>query len=295
MIRVRVFIRDLYLKSIFNPCQVFRRNRGWADKDIFHHIKIQTNYQCTRQCSFCYYGMKVPHDNIVMDEKIYYKIIDQLKDLSYHGIVSLYECNEPLTDKRFPVFLSYARKQLPYAQLFITTNGDLLKPGDIEMLLDKGLDYMYLNSYDKSAYARNMDLFSALNKKLRKKITHIDRTYQTSWTSRAGNIKQFHKKAISAPCDMVYTVFYIKPDGKAYSCINDFFSVNEMADLNKQSLLEAWFSDSFKKFRKELNRGNRGCSPLCSKCDYAGYTNLPKISFYKRIARYGQRQHIKNK
>jgi len=280
-IRVKMYIRDLYLKILFNPYQVLRRKQGWADKDIFRHIKIQTNYTCTRKCTFCYYGMDVPHENIIMDDKIYYSIIDQLKNLSYRGIVSLYECNEPLTDKRFPDFLSYARKQLSHAKLFITTNGDLLRQGDIEMLFDKGLDYMYLNSYDEKAYIKNVGLLRNLGRQLCKKITHIDRTYQTSWTSRAGNIKQFHKKAIKAPCDMVYTVFYIKPDGKAYSCINDFFGVNMMGDLSKQSILEAWFSDSFKKFRKELNNGNRGCSSLCSKCDYVGYTNLPKVSLNK--------------
>ncbi len=248
--RMRVFIRNWYIKNISNPYQVFRRRNGWADRDLFRHIKIQTNYQCTRRCAYCYYGMDIPHENIEMDQAVYYKIIDELKALSYHGIVSLYECNEPLTDKRFPDFLRYARKQLPKAKLFITTNGDLLKQGRIEALFADGLNYMYLNSYDKQAYTRNMELLNNLSQQLRNKITNIDRTYQTSWTSRAGNIKQFHKEALHAPCDMVYVVFYIKPNGKAYSCINDFFNVNEMGDLSKQQILDVWFGDTFKKLRK---------------------------------------------
>lgn len=285
-IRLRVFIRNLYIKNIYNPYQVFRRKNGWANHDLFQHIKIQTNYQCTRRCSFCYYGMDIPHKNIEMDSTLYYKIIDQLKALSYQGIVSLYECNEPLTDRRLPDFLRYARKQLPNAQFFITTNGDLLKQGDVESLFSDGLNYMYLNSYDKKAYSRNINLLTNINKQLRKNIKHIDRTYQSSWTSRAGNIKQFHKQALCNPCDMVYLVFYIKPDGEAYSCINDFFNVNEMGNLNNQTLLEVWFGDTFKNLRRELNRGNRGYSSLCAQCDYVGYTNLPKVPLSKRIRRF---------
>ncbi len=276
-VRLRVFIRDWYTKNVYNPYQIFRRKNGWADRDLFQHIKIQTNYRCTRRCSFCHYGLDTPPKNVEMDDALYYKIIDQLKALSYRGRVSLYETNEPLTDKRLPNYLRYTRENLPKAWLFITTNGDLLKEGDIESLFANGLDYMYLNSYDQRARSRNIDLLSNLGKQIRKKVKHIDRTYQTTWTSRAGNIKQFHKKTLYNSCDMVYLVFYIKPSGKAYSCINDYFDFNEMGDLNKQTILEAWFGDTFKNLRMELNRGNRNCSPLCAQCDYDGYTNLPKV------------------
>lgn len=82
---------------------------------------------------------------------------------------------------------------------------------------------------------------------------------------------------------MIYKVLYIKPTGKVCSCYNDFYDINEMGDLNKDSILEVWFGDKFKKLREELNKGNRNCSELCSQCDYVGYGNSPKIALNWRF------------
>jgi len=282
-VRLRVFIRDWYIKNVYNNYQVFRRKNGWADSDLFRHILIQTNYRCTRRCSFCHYGLDTPPKNVDMDDGLFYKIINQLSELRYSGRIGLMEMNEPLTDKRLPQFLRYARKQVPRAWFFITTNGDLLSERKAKSLFDDGLDYIYLNSYDQKALNLHLTLINNIDPKYRSKIYHIDRTYQTWWSSRGGNLKQFYKKAVKAPCDMVYLVMYVKPTGKVYACYNDYYDVNEMGDLNKQNLLDAWFSKSFMDLRKELNRSNRDYSPLCAQCDYIGYHSLPRIPLSRRI------------
>jgi radical SAM protein with 4Fe4S-binding SPASM domain len=284
-IRIRIFFRDYYLKYISNPYQLFRRKNGLMDKDLFRHIKIQTNYKCTRRCSFCHYGQENPPKNVDIEAKLFYSIIDQLESLSYSGSIGFFEINEPLYDKRMPEFIQYARQHLPKAWLIITTNGDLLKEGMLESLLNDGLNFIYLNSYDENACIRNKKLMGDLSESLRAKVNNIDRTYQTSWTSRAGNLKEFAKEPLSKPCDMVYNICYIKPTGKIYSCICDFYDVNEMGDLNKQSLVDAWFSDEFMNLRKEMNKGNRSCNDLCSQCDYSGFGSLPKIPVGWKIKR----------
>lgn len=284
--RMRICIRDWHIKHIHNPYATMRRKKGWADGDLFKHIKIQTNYQCTRRCSYCHYGLEEPPTNIEMNESLYYSIFDQLKAFSYKGIVSLYEINEPLTDKRFYKFMKYARTSLPHAWIFITTNGDLLMKEDAESFFRTGLNFMYLNSYDKVALARNRELIAELGSEYRSVINHIDRTYQTSWTSRAGNVKQFHKGGCIATCDQVYEVMYVKPTGKVYSCINDFFNLNEMGDLNEQTIREIWFGDAFKELRRNLVRRKREFSNLCRQCDYQGYSNLPKVHVSWKIKRY---------
>ena len=125
-IRVKVLIRDFFIKEIYNPFQVFRRRVGLADKDIFKHILIQTNYKCTRKCHFCHYGQKNAPKNIDMNENLFYHIVQQLGDVNYKGRVGLFEMNEPLTDKRFNKFLKYTIEKLPKAWIFISSNGDLL-------------------------------------------------------------------------------------------------------------------------------------------------------------------------
>ena len=275
--RIQIFLRDWYLMRISNPYQKYRRSIGFAHKDLFKHILIQTNYKCTRSCAFCHYGLETPPKNVDMDEGLFYDIIDQLKTIKYSGRIGLFEMNEPLTDKRFFKFLKYTRQNVPKAWLIITTNGDLLDKGKLETLFINGLNHMYLNSYDIKALSRNLTLLNSIHLNLQKKITHINRTYQTDWTSRGGNIEQFRKTSIQASCDMVYRVMYIKPTGKVYSCYNDFFDINEMGDLNTQRLLKVWYGKSFVELRDELDIGNRECNQLCSQCDFIGYHALPKV------------------
>jgi MoaA/NifB/PqqE/SkfB family radical SAM enzyme len=275
--RIKVFIRNFFIKNINNPIQKFRRNNGLADQDIFKHVLIQTNYKCTRRCSFCHYGMENPPQNIDMDENLFYAIINQLGNINYSGRIGLFEMNEPLTDTRLNKFLKYTRNKLPMAWIFITSNGDLLNIQKTEQLFKNGLNFIYLDSYDEIALKRNLKLIEEITPKYKKLIHHMNRTYQIAWSSRAGNIKQFKKNIVFAPCDFVYDVLYIKPIGKVYSCYNDFYNINEMGDLNKNSILDVWFGSNFKKLRKELNKCNRNCSELCRQCDYIGYGNLPHI------------------
>ena len=124
---------------------------------------------------------------------------------------------------------------------------------------------------------RNLKLLEEITPEYRKLAKHTNRTYQVVWSSRAGNINQFKKNTVFAPCDLVYEVLYIKPTGIVYPCYNDFYNIDEMGDLNKNSILDIWFGDKLKKMRMELNKCNRNYSKLCSQCDYIGHGNLPHI------------------
>lgn len=281
--RIRVRARDWTIKSLVNPWEIMRRRLGLADGDLFRHVLIQTNYRCTRKCTFCHYGLSNPPRNQDMEEALFYSIIDQLATAGYTGRIGLFEMNEPLTDKRFPAFLKYARKRLPRAWIFISSNGDLLDRQKAAELFRAGLNFIYLSSYDAAALERNTAWISELESQDHRKVHHIDRTYQIEWSSRGGNVKQFRKAPVSAPCDLVHRVCYIKPSGKIYSCYNDFYNINEMGDCNRQSLLDIWCGDDFRALRKQLDRGNRHANMLCSRCDYIGYGNLPAVPIRWRM------------
>ena len=293
-VKVKIWIRDnIFLKCLYNPIQVFRRRNGLADKDIFKHIIIQTNYNCTRKCTFCHYGIEKPPKNIDMEEKLFCCIIDQLRDINYKGRMGHCGINEPLTDKRFEKFLQYTRKKLSKEWIFLSSNGDLLNSKRAEQLFEDGLNFIYLSSYDEIALERISKLMKEIKPKYKKLINHLNRTYQTQWINRGGNIRQFKSDTIFAPCDFVYEILYIKPSGKVYSCFNDFYNINEMGDLNKEKILDVWFGDKFMKLRKQLNSKNRNSNELCKHCDHRGYEHLPRIPLrwrLKYLLKWGERQ-----
>lgn len=58
----------------------------------------------------------------------------------------------------------------------------------------------------------------------------------------------------------------VAADGLCYPCCVDTDATMPMGDFNKQSLLEIWHGEPFKKLRTEL-RANTFCSGICQKCE----------------------------
>lgn len=102
-------------------------NENMTEVPLFHEIEIETINRCNGGCSFC--PVNVQNDirtEKLMDENLFYKIINELKEIRYAGRIALFSNNEPLLDKRIVVFSRYVRENLPNAQIHLFTNGTLL-------------------------------------------------------------------------------------------------------------------------------------------------------------------------
>ena len=95
-------------------------NRG-----LFFRIEIETTTFCNRKCSYCPNSIHDRGKHLMPMETIR-KIISQLRELHWQGIVYLHHYGEPLTDKRLPRIVKMFRKQLPFSLVLIYTNGDFL-------------------------------------------------------------------------------------------------------------------------------------------------------------------------
>ena len=83
-----------------------------------------------------------------MDEALFYKIIDELKSVSYDGYLNLYVNNEPFMDKRIEDWYRYAKENLPNAKMLLYTNGLLLTPERIDKVAPY-IDKMIINNYSE--------------------------------------------------------------------------------------------------------------------------------------------------
>ena len=72
----------------------------------------------------------------------------------------------------------------------------------------------------------------------------------------------------------------ISPKGEVSVCSEDFYYTILMGNIEQQSLSEIWKSEKFNSIREKLIRGERSCTPACSKCDYRGFT-------YEMLAEHG--------
>jgi radical SAM protein with 4Fe4S-binding SPASM domain len=64
----------------------------------------------------------------------------------------------------------------------------------------------------------------------------------------------------------------INPEGYVGVCSEDLLYLSKMGDVNKNKLLEIWYSDKYERFRRKLIQGDRGHHKACSNCDYKGFS-----------------------
>lgn len=250
------------------------KQRSKSATKLFEHIKIQTNNICTRRCPYCYFGQaNLKREDVWLDEKVVYRLIDELKAMDFKGRVGLFETNEPLTDPRIFGFIRYAKKQLPNAFHMLITNGDLLKQRVLLRLFKSGLDKLIISIYS-DAILKRVDNLKKNNLKTFKQVETLNFIDGKLFDNRGGNIK--HKYAstpvnpIQAACERVHKILYVKPTGKVVTCISDFYEVNVVGDTKRSTLPDIWFGKKFKEVRRNLDNKNRQFSPLCQKCNYPG-------------------------
>lgn len=240
--------------------------------ELFQAIEIETINRCNGICSFCPVNSKIDtREYKLMEEEIFYKIIDELSELEYTGTVDLCSNNEPLLDKRITKFAEYARRKLPKAYIFFYTNGTLLTT-DLFQKIEP-----YVNRIDIDNYSDNLEMIPSVRKIYdycyekdidSKKINIILRKTNEVLSSRGGQApNKQNAKAAKKPCILPYVQIVVRSAGKVSLCCNDALGKYTLGDLHMQSLKEIWFSREYESVRKEMFQNGRKNLLLCNACD----------------------------
>ena len=268
----RFFVRTAFKKKLDNWIDGFMAQN---EPPLFTGVEIETINRCNGTCSFCPANKNTEvRPYAKMTDEMFYSIVAQLKALNYKGLVGLSSNNEPFLDNRIIDFAKHVRQELPEAEVVLYTNGTLLT-------LEKFLDIMpSLNQMVIDNYSDDLKLFD--NVKEIHEHTLKDRTYyekveihirkQTEVLStRAGQSPNNKKqKTLDVSCTLPYLRMTIRPDGKISLCCNDAQGKLTLGDLEKQSLVEIWRSETYKGIRQNLRNG-RKFIPLCEFCDHTTY------------------------
>src|SRR6266571_107764 len=103
------------------------------------HIEIFS--YCNRRCHYCPVSqVDRLSDNKILPDRVFSRIINDLKEVTYAGAVNLSLYNEPSADR--PLLLrrvQEARAALPRVMIYINSNGDYLTADYLEALADAGL------------------------------------------------------------------------------------------------------------------------------------------------------------
>lgn len=262
-------------------------SRGKAQKDFIKYfmdkgeipypnvVNLETINRCNNTCAFCTANKNEEKRSYMrMEDALFYKIIDQLKEWGYQGYLTLYGNNEPWLDTRIVEFHKYCREQLPDCFIFMSTNGLLL---DIEKVkqITPYVDQLIINNY-----CEDMKLFPNIKEIYEYVEGHPEefadveiliqmRYSKAVLTNRAGSApnKKNTQKVIKETCLMPFTDMFIFPNGKLGICCCDNFEVTNLADLNETSIDQAWNSIKYQELRQAITTGRQNYA-FCKHCDF---------------------------
>ena len=225
-------------------------------------VSIETINKCNGECSFC--GCNRNNDKRkfkIMDDNLFKKIINDLKQNEFDGILMLVMNNEPFLDNKIIEKLEYAKKALPKARMKLISNGSKISIDQINYINNYNTT-MKLNSNIQKLY----DEFKNTNFNFEIKI---DIRYSGEILSNRANTSPNNKGTteITSICTLPYTDFNINPYGVATLCCCDAKELTNFGNLNEETILEIFNNEKYKKVRELMKNGRNGYS-FCKYCDF---------------------------
>ncbi len=239
--------------------------------DFFSAIALETTTYCNLRCFFCpnsKHERGLEKNKKLMDEELFKKIINELSEMKYKGRVLLFFFGDPLTDKRLPKLINYAKHKLPKSNIEINSNGFLLTLELYHELVKNGLNRIGITQYKKIMPPNTQKVLQYLKEHPKEKNIigyRIQNTQELS--NRGGEIKlkkspNYERPICCYPGSAQSTIDY---DGNWVLCCNDYHSSVKFGNLRNESIIEVWNKPNFKKLRRELRKGVYKL-PICKTC-----------------------------
>lgn len=256
-----------------NMCRQWCKSKFRAANG-FPEILIETTSHCNYRCPFCPQG-RTPRPEAYMTDAFFQRIIDELADMKYRGMVALNVNNEPLTHPHIVDFARLVSEKLPACEPLIITNGSLLTEEMFKAFLSmNNPPRLKINDYTRGhkVLARVRDYLKHLPPHLRD-TDHVrlhKRSFDESMNNRAGNIPgatpKGHERQLM--CMLPFRELLIAADGTVPLCCSDYRYEAVMGDARTQSLMEIWTGEPFAAVRRGLMESGRGAVPLCRNCTH---------------------------
>ncbi len=238
---------------------------------LFDIISIETFSKCNGGCSFCPVNrFDDPRKDILMDENLFKKIILNLYDLNYKGMVTLSLNNEPFLDKRIYKFAEIVRRYLPDSYISILSNGTPLNVERFEKIINN-VDELLIDNYnDNLEWHENIQriMEHMSDKEIYKdKVKFRMRLENDILDTRAGQANnRGWIKTLDISCIYPFVALNIQVNGDVSLCCNDALAKEVVGNIKDRSLEDVWYSKEYFDYREKINT-SRALVPICAGCD----------------------------
>lgn len=247
------------------------------DAYMFTQISIETITACNRRCSYCpnsiFDRSSVKYKKL-MDDKLFYKIIDELAELNFKGKLIPHGYGEPLMDHRLSQLIIYSKTKLPEIEIVLHSNGDFLNVDKYKELVQAGVNHFSITQHGPK---RSYGLDEVINYRKHNDFDNVGFSLAkfgkyTTLLNRGGLVDRqpFFKRRICFDPTGGVTVNYL---GNVILCCNDYLGTIVFGTLKSQRLIDIWESKTYSRIRKECRRGIFNYE-ICRKC--SGITKINK-------------------
>lgn len=250
---------------------------------LFSFIELNINNRCTRQCRFCPRIAVPATQGKYLDLSVHNKLLDDLNDLNYEGLIMYSGFSEPLLHAHLEELIANVKKKIPASTFGIVTNGDLLDAKKLQSIFKNGLDILSISLYDGSHqiehFSKMMNSVDLTNDQvfLRRRY-YQDGNNGFIYSNRAGALETNVKLPIKKRCFYPFYTLYIDYNGDVQFCPHDPNKNIILGNVKNSNIFDIWTCDELYRIRRCLSVQNRADILPCSKCDVLGDV-MGKINF----------------
>ena len=240
-------------------------------------VELSVIDYCNRKCVFCPKSNDLiapNHKHLYMDMNLIKKIVTDLKNINFCGVVLLAGYGEPMAS---PILMDIIKEISPHYKTEIVTNGDYITPEKIITMINHGISTINISVYSsENRYKNLIKMFKALNIPenkyiLRDRWYKEDKNYGVKLTNRAGTVHVGNQPIINNNTKCYYPFYSMMIDwnGDVLLCPQDWHRKVKFGNVNNNNIHDIWFNEYYKKYRDTLYKGIRNILP-CSLCNCEG-------------------------
>ena len=250
---------------------------------FFSLIEFNLSGLCNRKCVFC---PRVdpdvyPNVNEHIPLDLYEKIMGELAEVDYDGMILYSAFGEPLLYKNLETVLQVSKQYCPKVRIETVTDGDFVTPAKLRTLFSAGLDTLLISLYDGPEqvefFQKIIDEVGLSDTQvvLRKRWLPPEEHYGITLSNRSGmvNIPEVGVSALTTslkrPCFYPFYQVLVNYDGVVLLCPHDWGKKLIVGNLNNSTIHELWDSKVMRRVRRSLAGSDRNFPP-CDVCDVDG-------------------------
>ncbi|NOS89814.1 MAG: radical SAM/SPASM domain-containing protein [Methylococcaceae bacterium] len=239
---------------------------------LFQQLEIETNSTCNRYCESCIRNSHPDREAVsswfepnLLPQAVFEEACHQAIALGFRGALCLQHYNEPLQDPRI-IELGRFAKTLPFSQVFICSNADLIDEEKAQEL-DGVFDSIQIALYSHTE-EQHIKREAWLRGQFKKTYLHFTKgVHIPTHFSPVFDTAALAAQYVERPCTQPHIRMILNHKGQMLLCCDDVVGNFNLGTFPETPLEDLWFNERHQEMLLTLQQnGGRKAYPYCETC-----------------------------